>query len=83
MTLGTILHEDLGNGCGLLVIDGLELWDFDSVDIGALRLPSNTVPVTIKSLIFGDVEDGVRRRELVHRLSGVSSPDAEKSVRLR
>ena len=83
MTLGTILHEQLDARCELLVIDGLELWDFDSVDIGALRMPSKTVPVTIKSLIFGDVEDGVRRRELVHRLSGVCAPDAQEAARVR
>jgi ethanolamine utilization protein EutA len=34
------------------VVDGLMLRDFDYVDIGRVRHPSNTVPVTIKSLIF-------------------------------
>ena len=66
MNLGAILHRELGIGVDVLVIDGIALWDFDSVDIGKLRQPSNTVPVTIKSLIFGDVVDGVHRRELVH-----------------
>lgn len=66
MNLGNILHKDLGIDNEVLVIDGIALWDFDSVDIGKLRQPSNTVPVTIKSLIFSDVVDGVHRRELVH-----------------
>ena len=66
LNLGAILHRELKIGGETLVIDGLALWDFDSIDIGKLRLPSNTVPVTIKSLIFNDVVDGVHRRELVH-----------------
>lgn len=66
MTLGAILHEELASNCELLVLDGLELWDFDSIDIGMLRSPSMTIPVTIKSMIFNDVMGGVRRREIVH-----------------
>lgn len=65
-TLGAILHRDLGVDTDVMVIDGLSLWDFDSVDLGKLRMPSGTVPVTIKSLVFSDVADGVRRRELIH-----------------
>jgi ethanolamine utilization protein EutA len=52
LTLGSLLHDELGVTADLLVIDGLSLWDFDYVDLGALRQPSNTVPVTIKSLVF-------------------------------
>lgn len=66
LNVGAILHRELGIPCETLVIDGLALWDFDSIDIGKLRMPSATVPVTIKSLIFSDVESGVHRRELVH-----------------
>ncbi len=66
LNLGTILHRELKIGVDTLVIDGLALWDFDSIDIGNLRLPSNTVTVTIKSLVFNDVVDSVHRRELVH-----------------
>ena len=36
----------------ILVIDGVVLWDFDYIDLGRIRLPSNTVPVTVKSLVF-------------------------------
>jgi ethanolamine utilization protein EutA len=53
-TLGSILREDLGVGCEILSIDGVVLWDFDYIDLGRIRLPSNTVPVTIKSLIFSE-----------------------------
>ena len=52
-SLGAILREDLGLRNELLVIDGIVLRDFDFVDIGRVRLPSHTVPVTIKSLLFG------------------------------
>lgn len=54
MTVGTILRDELGVTGELLVIDGLSLWDFDYIDIGRLRFPSNTVPVTIKSLVFDE-----------------------------
>ena len=53
MTLGRLLREELGVTNDLLVIDGLSLRDFDYIDIGKVRFPSNTVPVTIKSLVFG------------------------------
>jgi ethanolamine utilization protein EutA len=51
-TLGAILHEEVKITNELLVIDGVTLWDFDYIDLGRIRLPSNTVPVTIKSLVF-------------------------------
>jgi ethanolamine utilization protein EutA len=54
MTLGRLLREELGVSGDLLVIDGLSLRDFDYIDIGKVRFPSNTVPVTIKSLIFSE-----------------------------
>ena len=51
-TLGGILHEELRVGSEILVVDGVVLWDFDYVDLGRIRLPSHTVPVTVKSLVF-------------------------------
>jgi ethanolamine utilization protein EutA len=51
-TLGAILRDELAIKNELLVIDGVVLWDFDYIDLGRIRLPSNTVPVTIKSLVF-------------------------------
>ena len=51
-TLGAVLREELGVESEILAIDGVTLQDFDYVDLGKIRLPSMTVPVTIKSLIF-------------------------------
>src|SRR5262247_2519707 len=51
-TLGAILREEIGVEGDILVIDGVTLWDFDYIDLGRIRLPSRTVPVTIKSLVF-------------------------------
>jgi ethanolamine utilization protein EutA len=36
------------------VLDGITLRDFDYVDLGRIRMPSFTVPVTIKSLVFSE-----------------------------
>jgi ethanolamine utilization protein EutA len=54
MTLGRLLRDELGVTGELLVVDGLSLRDFDYIDIGRVRFPSNTVPVTIKSLVFSE-----------------------------
>jgi ethanolamine utilization protein EutA len=54
MSLGRLLREELGVANDLLVVDGLSLRDFDYIDIGKVRHPSRTVPVTIKSLVFSD-----------------------------
>jgi ethanolamine utilization protein EutA len=51
-TLGAILKEDWHIGSELLVLDGIALRDFDYIDLGRIRMPSHTVPVTIKSLVF-------------------------------
>ena len=51
-TLGAILREDCKVASEILVIDGVMLMDFDYIDLGRLRVPSYTVPVTIKSLLF-------------------------------
>jgi ethanolamine utilization protein EutA len=59
-TLGAILREELDVTSELLVIDGVVLWDFDYIDLGRIRLPSNTVPVTIKSLVFSEDPRGPR-----------------------
>jgi ethanolamine utilization protein EutA len=52
-TLGMLLREELGIANDLVVLDGVALRDFDYVDLGRVRQPSGTVPVTIKSLVFG------------------------------
>jgi ethanolamine utilization protein EutA len=53
-SLGALMKEEWGVGPELLVIDGVALWDFDYIDLGRVRMPSHTVPVTIKSLVFGE-----------------------------
>jgi ethanolamine utilization protein EutA len=53
LTLGTILRDELGVSVDMLILDGVALRDFDFVDLGRVRHPSNTVPITIKSLVFG------------------------------
>ena len=55
LTLGHLLQEDPRVEAAkseVLVIDGITLWGFNFIDLGRIRLPSNTVPVTIKSLVF-------------------------------
>jgi ethanolamine utilization protein EutA len=59
MTLGRLLREELGVPVDLLVLDGVTLRDFDYVDLGRIRHPSRTVPVTIKSLVFADEPEPV------------------------
>lgn len=52
-TLGILLREEGGVESEALIIDGITLQDFDFIDIGRMLEPSHTVPVTVKSLIFG------------------------------
>jgi len=50
--VGNILAEELLVGCDIVSIDGIELQDFDYIEIGQ-ELPNvSAVPVVIKSLIF-------------------------------
>ena len=63
-TIGTLIKEEIGVSSEVLVLDGVSLWDFDYVDLGRVRMPSFTVPVTIKSLVFS--EDPRRPHRHVH-----------------
>jgi ethanolamine utilization protein EutA len=65
-TLGHILRDELYVESELLVIDGIVLWDFDYIDLGRIRMPSYTVPVTIKSLVFSEDPRGPRPRQRLH-----------------
>jgi ethanolamine utilization protein EutA len=67
-TLGAILREDCKVQSEILCIDGVMLMDFDYIDLGRVRVPSYTVPVTIKSLVFSD--DPHRTRERIHHHDG-------------
>ena len=62
-TLGAILREELNVESDILCIDGVVRWDFDYIDLGRIRLPSMTVPVTIKSLVFKARTHGCRAEE--------------------
>jgi ethanolamine utilization protein EutA len=61
-SLGALLKEEWSIASDVLVIDGVSLWDFDYVDLGRVRMPSYTVPVTIKSLVFSEDPRGPRMR---------------------
>jgi ethanolamine utilization protein EutA len=52
-SLGHVLREELGCARPLVCLDGLELSEFDYVDIGSPVEPARVVPVVIKSLLFG------------------------------
>ncbi len=65
-TLGAILREELRVESEILCIDGVMLMDFDYIDLGRIRMPSYTVPVTIKSLVFSDDPQGGRPHQRIH-----------------
>jgi ethanolamine utilization protein EutA len=50
-TVGALLKEELAVASDVLALVGIALWDFDYIDLGRVRMPSFTVPVTIKSLV--------------------------------
>jgi len=50
--IGNNLAQELPPGYPLISIDGIELKDFDFIDIGAEITEAQAVPVVIKSLIF-------------------------------
>jgi ethanolamine utilization protein EutA len=67
-TLGAIMREEMGVSSEVLVIDGVMLMDFDYIDLGKVRIPSYTVPVTIKSLVFSEDPRGLRSKERIHHV---------------
>jgi ethanolamine utilization protein EutA len=50
--IGIHLREEMRIASAIVSIDGLELKEFDFIDIGAILESSGAVPVVIKSLIF-------------------------------
>jgi ethanolamine utilization protein EutA len=50
--LGLHLREEMQLALPIISIDGVELREFDYIDIGALIPTSGAVPVVIKSLVF-------------------------------
>jgi ethanolamine utilization protein EutA len=51
-TLGRLLSYEFGFDRKLVSIDGVQLQEFDFVDVGQLMDPPGVVPVVIKSLLF-------------------------------
>jgi ethanolamine utilization protein EutA (predicted chaperonin) len=56
--MGNIIERELIPGAGIISIDGIDLRDFDFVDIGQELPDAKAVPVVIKSLIFRHTEHG-------------------------
>jgi ethanolamine utilization protein EutA len=50
--VGIHAHEEAGMKCPIVSIDGVQLKEFDFIDIGAMLPASGAVPVVIKSLVF-------------------------------
>ncbi|MFL6799839.1 MAG: ethanolamine ammonia-lyase reactivating factor EutA [Xanthobacteraceae bacterium] len=50
--IGIHLREEMGLANAIVSVDGLELKEFDYIDIGTMLPNSGAVPVVIKSLIF-------------------------------
>lgn len=51
-TVGTVLKREHGLHNEVISIDGIQLQDFDFIDIGRRLEPAAIVPVTVKSLVF-------------------------------
>ncbi len=50
--IGDILRGDLGVTNDVISVDGIELNEFDFIDIGEILRPAQAVPVVVKSLVF-------------------------------
>jgi ethanolamine utilization protein EutA len=64
--IGGIIREDFVGDTDVISIDGIELQEFDYVDIGAMLYPSQVVPVVVKSLVFPELHG--RRAEIADPL---------------
>jgi ethanolamine utilization protein EutA len=51
-SFGRVLEEECRNTGNVLVLDGIDLFELDFVDIGAVIEPTGVVPVVVKSLAF-------------------------------
>jgi ethanolamine utilization protein EutA len=51
-SIGYILSHELAIGDNVISVDGIDLQEFDYIDIGEELPPSGAVPVVIKSLVF-------------------------------
>ena len=51
-TIGAMLSKDLNVAGEVVSVDGMQLEEFDFVDIGEVIYPTLVVPIVIKSLLF-------------------------------
>ena len=56
--IGAHFREELKLDCPIVSIDGLDLREFDYIDIGQMLEYSGAVPVVIKSLVFSARHEG-------------------------
>jgi len=52
MSLGRVIRHEIAPGANVIAIDGVQLKQFDYVDIGRTIEVTNVVPIIIKSLLF-------------------------------
>ena len=52
MSLGRLIRNEIAPGANVIAIDGVQLKQFDYVDIGRVVEITNVVPIVIKSLLF-------------------------------
>ena len=52
MSLGRVIRHEVAPGADVMAIDGVQLKEFDYVDIGSVIEVTNVVPIVIKSLLF-------------------------------
>jgi ethanolamine utilization protein EutA len=52
LSLGRIIQHEIASGADVIAVDGVQLKQFDYVDIGRVIEVTNVVPVIIKSLLF-------------------------------
>lgn len=55
--IGANLSESIGGSNQVISIDGIDLREFDYVDIGEVIWPAGSVPVVIKSLVFPSLSE--------------------------
>ena len=82
--LGAILTREAGLRRPLIVIDGVELTDFDFIDVGEYQHPPGVLPVLIKSLLFAGPERAETPRSVpIRGLAGGAGGGAAAAPRGR
>jgi ethanolamine utilization protein EutA len=56
-TMGSILRNECDVNGDVLSIDGINLTEFDYIDIGEVIQPTNVVPLVVKSLLFATPDE--------------------------